>query len=283
MTAHELVSKPEFWAALFGALAAFLLGVLGTWWSATKTKQTTGNLTLIALSQMFALLENLRHHLLVSEPARFRAISGRAPRSFELRKLTGLPNRVTRIPFDQLGFLADSHDPDVLNRLIIAERAFDSLLESTRRLGELQAEFMEKLNRFDPSGQRALQPSEILAVGGTKLLIEIDDFVEALRTGLPEGRDSMLAVGNQLRQTLRMQFPSRRFLGFSPIPRSSLIELPSGLPSPVLWRRIVRRVVDEVRTRMGWGTKQPPASAVPPFPEALEIKRFPPRSYGGPP
>jgi hypothetical protein len=253
--------------------------VFAQWQTATIAKRTTGNVTLIALSQMFALLETLRHHLLVSEPARFHAISGRAPRSFELRKLTGLPERVISIPFDQLGFLTDSQDPDVLNRLLTAERAFDSLLESMRRLGELQAELMESLSRFDPSGQRPLQPSDILAVGGTKLLIEIDDLVDGLRTGLPEGRDSVLAVGNQLRQTLRMQFPSRRFLGFSPIPRSSLTELPSGLPSPALWRRIVRRVVDEVRTRMGWSTKQPPASAAPPFPEALEIKRFPPRSY----
>jgi hypothetical protein len=232
---------------------------------------------------MFGHLENLRNHLLVSEPARFHRIAGRAPRPFELRVIMGLPNRVTRIPFDQLGFLADSYEPDMLNRLLTVEGAFDSMLEAIRRLGQLQAECQERFSRFDPTGQRALQQSEILAVGGVKLLMEIDDIVESLRTGLPETRDAVLEIGKQLRRALRMQLPFRRFVGFTPIPRTPLTELPAGLPGPALWRRIVRWIVDELRARLGRGTKEPFATGAAPFPEALEIKRFPPRSYDAPP
>ena len=44
MTLTILLSKPEFWSALFGALAAFLLGALATWWTGVNAKRTAGNL-----------------------------------------------------------------------------------------------------------------------------------------------------------------------------------------------------------------------------------------------
>jgi hypothetical protein len=161
-----LLLRPEFWAALFGALAAFLLGALGTWWAATTSKRTAANLTILTLAQMYGLLENLRHHLFVREPNRFHAITGRAPRSFELRTVFGLPERVGTIPVDQLGYLADSHDPDVMSRLLTVERAFNTMLELMRTLSRLQAELMERISHVDPTGQKPMQPSDLLAAVG---------------------------------------------------------------------------------------------------------------------
>ncbi len=65
MAIAELLSKPEFWSALFGALAAFFLGLLATWWAGANAERTAGNLAIITLSQMCSLMENLRRQLVI--------------------------------------------------------------------------------------------------------------------------------------------------------------------------------------------------------------------------
>ena len=50
--------------------------------------------------------------------------------------------------------------------------------------------------------------------------MQIDDTVRGLKDGLPDTRDSLLKIGDQLRQALRMQFPARSFIGFEALPRS---------------------------------------------------------------
>lgn len=156
MTIAELLSKPEFWSALFGALAAFLLGVLATWWANLGAKRTSGNLAIIALSQMSALMENVRYELLVKEPIRIHEILHRGPLPFELRPVAGVPETLPRIQVDGLGFLADSNDPDILNRLLTVERAFAAMIDVLRRHEVAHAKFTELMNAFDPTGQRPL-------------------------------------------------------------------------------------------------------------------------------
>ena len=279
MTLTSLLSKPEFWSALFGALAAFLLGVLATWWSNLNAKRTAGNMAIIALSQMCSLMENIRYQLLVMEPLRIQEILKRPPLSFEIRPAIGLPECLPQVPADELGFLADSHDPDILNRLLTIERAFTSMFDLLRRHEVVHARITEKMSAFDPAGQKPFGPQVILEVVGSKLLVEVDTIVEGLDKGLPETRDMLLAVGEQLRGVLRMQIPWRRFVGFSSAPRSRPSVQPPDMPKPAIWRRLTRRAFDLLfKRRSLYQRDEPPALAQEPAPPT--IKRFPPRSWG---
>jgi hypothetical protein len=281
MTIAELLSKPEFWSALFGALAAFLLGAFATWWANLNAKRTAGNMAIIALSQMCSLVENIRYQLLVMEPLRIQGILKRPPLSFEIRPAIGLPESLPQVPADGLGFLADSHDPDILNRLLTIERAFASMFDLLRRHEIVHAKITEKMSAFDPAGQKPFGSQVILEVVGSKLLVEVDTIVEGLEKGLPETRDMLLAVGEQLRGVLRIQIPFRRFVGFSPAPRSRLSVQPPDLPKPALWRRVTRRAFDMLSKRRSLpqcDPQQPAATELSPPP----VKRFPPRSWEGP-
>jgi hypothetical protein len=286
LTLAKLVASAEFWAALAGAfsgaIAAFVLGALGTWWTASNAKRTAGNLTLITLGQMYGLMENLRHHYLVSEPKRagdVRKLVGYKPLSYELRPLLRPPEQRIRVPIDSLGFLADSHDPDVLNRLLAVERAFHAMVDLVERHGRLHQEFAAGLNKDDPSGQKAYLPTDLIPIVGAKLLIEIDDAVHEFTIGLPRCCADLLAIGQQLRQTLRMQFPIRRFVGLVPVPRAGIASLPTNLPMPSMWRRVTRRVADLLRGPYWRARPEPMDSEATPETEAAEIRRFPPRSY----
>jgi hypothetical protein len=92
-----------------------------------------------------------------------------------------------------LGFLADSHDPDIFNRLLTIERAFASMFDLLHRHEVVHAKITEKMSAVDPTGQQAFWPQDVLR--GVKLLIEVDTIVEELEKGLPETSDMLLEVG----------------------------------------------------------------------------------------
>jgi hypothetical protein len=287
VTLSQLLSKSEFWAALFGALAAFLLGALGQWWSTNTAKRTAGNLALIALGQMYTQIENLRHYYLEQEPIRMgdaKKLVGYKPLSIELRPPMGLPEQSIRVPIDSLGFLAVSHDADVLNRLLTVERAFHSILVLVRLHRQLHGQFTERLSTHNPMGDAAYRPDDLIPIVGAKLLIEIDDAVHGLKIGLPECCADLLAVGQQLRQTLCVELPIRRFVTLTPMARAGITTVPDNLPKPALWRRVTRWMVDMLRTLIHRRSRAQPAPKTDATPrsEPLEIRRFPPRSYGEP-
>jgi hypothetical protein len=281
MTIEELLSKPEFWSALFGALAAFLLGALATWWANLNAKRTAGNMATVALSQMCFLMENIRYQLLVMDPLRIQEILKRGPLPFEIRPAIGLPESLPRIPGDGLSFLADSHDPDIFNRLLTIERAFASMFDLLRRHEVVHAKITEKMSAFDPAGERPFGTQVILEVVGAKLLVEVETIVEGLEKELPETRDMLLAVGEQLRGILRIQIPFRRFVGFTAAPRSRLSDQPPDLPKPALWRQVTRWTFDVLAKRRSLYHCHPlqAVQVATPEPEPPAIKRFPPRSW----
>jgi hypothetical protein len=281
MTVGLLLSKPEFWAALFGALAAFLLGVVATWWANLNAKRTAGNMAIIALSQMCSLVENARFSLFVREALRAHSIQHRNPYAFEIRPLVGLPDSPPRISPDGLGFLADSHDPDVLNRLLTAERAFTAMIDLLRRHEVVHSKITEKLSAFDPRGNKPFGTDVALEVIGGKLLIDVDVLVEELEKGLPETRDALIKVGKQLFEVLRVQIPIRRFVTFKAVTRTRFADQPLDLPSPLLWRVVSRWLFDFLFKRRRYNKPQD-TTVVASDPTPPSITRFPPRSWESP-
>jgi hypothetical protein len=272
----DLLSKPEFWAALFGALAAFLLGALGTWWATSTSKRTVGNLTLVVLGQMYTLMQDIRRRYVVDEPIRAQKALGRPPYSFELRAAIGLPNKLPDVPFDQLGFLADSHDPDVLNRLLVIARGFESLVDMVRRHEQLTTELKKRLQTLDSTGMQTLTTGALVEHAGVEIFVAIDDVVHELQKGLPQICDALLLVSKQLRNALCAQFPLRRFVRFTPTQPRNVTELPRDLDGPAIWRRVTRWCVDVLRKPIRLRRRH--VEKRPAEPEPPRTVRFPPRA-----
>jgi len=276
MTLRSLLAQTEFWAALFGALAAFLLGVLATWWSSEKQKQVSINVALLTLAQMYTLLENLRYQLFVEEPTRFRELAGFDPFSFQVRGIVGVGDDVPSVHFDQLGFLAESHDPDVVNRLMMVVRSFQSMIDLVRRHADLHATLQARLLLVDRTGEKDIPVSALAGIVGIKILIEIDDAIERLRAGLPLTRDQLFNVSRQFREAARHQFPLRRFVMFDRLLRRMNVDNPPASVRPALWRRVVRWAIEALRKPRRWPWERPPSQDSPaPGPIPPVIKRFP--------
>src|SRR6185437_6458240 len=101
--------------------------------------------------------ETIRCQLLVDEASRAaHELDMVDAISVYLRPAIGLPQQELRLNVDQLGFLADSYDPDMLNRLLTVERQFTCMVDLIHRHHKLHHEFQDRMSRADPTGQRKI-------------------------------------------------------------------------------------------------------------------------------
>ena len=244
MTSSGLLDS-EFRAALIGALTAFLLGAFAHWRGSARQKRSAGNLALVTLGQMYTEMETLRYHVLDEEPKRLARLMGREPFTTEIRPIMGLSDLTPRLQPDQLGFLSESSDADILNRLLVVERAFDSMIGLVRRHAELALRMQEQMSEVRPPGPQNFHIEQLPDLVGVFLVLQIDDTMTGLIEGLPATRDAILSVSTQLRDVLRMYLPAARFVRFEPLPeRKDLGQLAAVSSQAALWRRLTRFVVD---------------------------------------
>jgi hypothetical protein len=273
MTIAELLSKPEFWSALFGALAAFLLGVLATWWTSIRAKRTAGNLALMALAQMYELLESARLYFLIDEPNRVRAQFGHDPVTFHLRGLIGFPRELPTVSPESLGFLVDSHDPDVIARILSVERSFISVIEVIRRHEQRHGQLQLAINAAEPTGRLPMTLEQLVGTIGAQPFVEIDNTVVELQKIIPETSEGVFRVMGQLRAALRYQFPLFGFIRVAPSGRRTLGALPPNTEKPATWRRILRWLADLFFKPRHFRRRIIPES--PPAPVYPNVQRFP--------
>src|SRR5580704_13057821 len=106
------IFHPEFWAALFGAAAAFLLEAIRRWRSERRRDIAVGNQALFVLVQMYTSLVALR--VFINDRINLmKERESRAPRYFEYQAMSLVWNDNMRLPMDRLGFLLQSYDPDL--------------------------------------------------------------------------------------------------------------------------------------------------------------------------
>lgn len=243
----------EFWAALFGALAgalaAFLLEALRRWVADNARRQSSINLAALSLVQMYTLMKNYHDQVFVDgrETLIAQLPGGREPLAFEYLPAGGLPEQQLAIDYESLGCLVRSHDPDVLHRVLAAERIFlgarHAMLEHERLHRLVQRRLAEQVDPMQPIAVRQL-PN---LVGGD-LFKQLTDIATLLRDETPKDMQQILAAASQLREVARFHFPFRRFIGFDVVPRREAMTPPKDTRQPAWWRRTLRGLVSKFRS-----------------------------------
>ncbi len=245
----KLLASSEFLAAGLGALAAFALGAFATWRDRVHTRRSAGNLALIHLIEMYSILENVQRGLLVDGPLEFARLTGALPSEIQLLPISaGLPEEVARIHMTELGFLIDSADPGIIQRMMAAERYFYAALELVRKHAEAHTQMQQRFAAGTKGLPRAsLTAGECITFGGPDLP-QVVHFVRSLRIDLPEATRTLLEVCQQLRQALIYQFPTQTFLDFSVTAPTPIATRPQLRPAAA-WRRVVRWSLSKFRRR----------------------------------
>ena len=167
---------------------------------------------------------------------------GRAPRYYEFRAAMDPPAAPPPLDVGRLGFLADSHDPDIAVRIITAKNDFAAMLRIVAIHERLQLGLQRQMAQIDARAGIAPSTDDVPKVVSKDVMVQLETVVKGLQTILPELMKSLKRVGDDLRDVLRFQLPSRSFLKFIPQARGPLSEAKTYAVKPAKWRRTVREV-----------------------------------------
>lgn len=208
-----------------------------------------GNEGVFSLSQMHTLARLIYNQSFIDRDATIRKLQNREAYYFEYLPMTLPWNIVVKLPFERLGFILRSHDPDLLNWLAAAERDYASLVQTLSERNTQHLEFQRRHAAL-PKAEVPVSTAVFDKMIGTDLVGQLKHSTELLRVGLPRCAENALKVGQRLTQALSYQFPFGRITNFSPIERTSMNDTPR-IPSPSLWRRLIRGCVTRLRKPTG--------------------------------
>jgi hypothetical protein len=242
-------SYGEFGAAFFGALAAFALEAFRRWREEHKRQLAAGNETIFVLAQMYSVIRNSYDQGFVARAAFVKQRMGREATYLEYQPLDIAWNRSMAVPVSRLGFLLESHDPDILNRISLVERAFLSMMETNLHRNTVHIKFQE-LSRPHITRDGPIYGDELEESVGMDIVLQLKQLTESLQLGLPVARDNLLSVANQLTKVLGAEFPIARVLSFTPseMPIAG-VGPPAGTRKAAPWRTLVRAIVNWLRGR----------------------------------
>ncbi len=235
----SVFTSTEFWAALFGALAAFLLEALRRRWADNTRRQAAINLALLSLAQMYTVMRNYHDQVFIAgREALMKQIPGEPP-VWAYQPAHGLTDLQLRLDYEALGVFLQSHDPDLLHRVLAAERIYHGAHFQMLEHLKLHREFQRRLaeTRAPEEFNAPSQPLEDIV--GPDLLGQLTSIATSLRDKTSGDLQQVLAATNQLRDVARAHFPTRMFLGIDVVSPKDATKPPSHIRKPRLWRRFV--------------------------------------------
>jgi len=236
----EIITSTECIAAFAGALAAFALAGVAQWFANRRTEWKAGNEAVFAVAQMYSLVVGLKRQQFDDQIARFVAEKGWEPDYTRFRPVEGATGDVLRPRLNALGFLLQSHDPDLLNRLAVVVQKFDVMMSAMRALSVTQNQFQQELEARLPDLPLEFTLTELEDKIGPYIMTRLMNLVEATREGLPDCAIDLQEIGKQLSDSVSYCFPIWKVSKFEPIERERPTDIPPTAEKPRLWRRVVR-------------------------------------------
>lgn len=250
LSVHKVVTSVTFWTTLLGAMTAFALGRFGQWRSTLNERRAAGNLAIVTLGEMYSEAKALYDSVFVAGAEEIRKMLGRELLPFEYRAVIDIP-AVPNLDVQRLGFLADSHDADILVRITAARNQFAGMIKLAEAHSRLSAEIQAALGKNDRTGKAPYRAQEVTEIVGPHLIIQLSSVVDYLKQGLPGTMEGLLVVGSQLRDVLRYSMPTRSFLKFIPQDRGPVAQAIIYARKPALWRRLVRAARARIERAFG--------------------------------
>jgi hypothetical protein len=240
---HKILS-PEFWAAGFGAMAAFGLEALRRYQVERRRELMAGNEAIFVLAQYANILRAIHGQKFVDAAPVLREKLRREPIYVDFQPVEATWNPSMRIPFGRLGFLLRTHDADLINRLGGAERDSLGLLRLLDRRNAQHLEFQRRAAiRVLPNAEAAQPLAAVEEAVGLDIARQLRQSTEDLQKLLPATIETVETRARELTNVLRYEFLFSR-----PVKLEVKDSVPPSeqerRPRAPIWRRAVRAVVD---------------------------------------
>lgn len=242
----ENFSWGDFWAAFFGALAAFLLGVLAKWVERNTARQDAANRAVMALAQMYSQLKNAKAGCFDEQAKEFRERTTRAIAPWNYRPIAGIGAHQITLDIKELSFLSMSHDTNLPNRMLQAELDFRTNIDQLKLLQQIQLDFQRRAAGH-LSEQRVNTREDVVGAVGPDVVGHLESMVRDMPGVLEETYRSIHQLGIELSEAASLMLPLRRIHRFvdkndPAAADAAAIEVPKS-------RRFIRDAMKRVRSR----------------------------------
>ncbi len=222
--------------SFIGASFAFAFGLITQWHTRNNAKRLAGNVAILTLAEMYSAVNTLNKSLFVEQLPVLRETLGREPQFFQIKPVVEVPVEIT-LDMVSLGFLAESHDPDIFARLVTVRDVATSMSSYAAHHATLHREFQSIVAKSDGPKETV---GDVRKIAGADLWAQLQATHDALKDGLPRCLKDICVVAAQLVEVLEGHFPTRRFVRFVPEDRGPVSEAEVKARLPTLWRRVVR-------------------------------------------
>jgi hypothetical protein len=231
--------QSNFWASAFGALvgagAAFLLERIHAAHTERKRRVSFGNQATHTLSLMYSVLASIEKSLFGDYRA---ANKGRNPSAIEVHGSNDTTPGSLQINLTELAFLSETYDPDILNRLLMAERRFLVTLDAANRRSAIQLEIQAALGNAGVGPAATLTEELFTRLCGYHRFKQLHDLHNDLLDSLPREQELLIKLAGELRDVLKYTFPWSRVITYT-TDNTAMAEY-RDKAKPALWRIAVR-------------------------------------------
>lgn len=203
-----------FWAAGFGAMAAFMLEAWRRWRGKCRADRDAATAAQLTLSQMYSHLGSILQDAYLGAHERTLALVKRNAHPYEMPTLAGVADHEIRLDIRSLAFLVGSRDPDLINVLAVVERRYIVCLINECKRVELYQRMQEILAAagvLDPSKLGELAIDALLKPA---LAQQITSISRQSEIECRETVKSLLAVQDRLGEVAAEHFPMQASITF---------------------------------------------------------------------
>jgi hypothetical protein len=198
-------------ATLSGALAAF-------WLEASRQKRKERNSQVARMKQVLFTLISQRTFLRNLEAQHLEPLRSSPLRAFLLHPVTTAPTQLS-VQFNDLTFLLDVDDKDILNLLEVADLRFRSVLSILEARNRVHFQFQDRTEGMHRSGGPSIVTQEALKQAvGPVMMAQLTQLTDQLFESCTSALNTNREVYERLDSAFRAHFPREQLFRVKELP-----------------------------------------------------------------
>jgi|SRR6056297_1296484 len=174
-----------------------------------EQSRVSGNLAVMQLARMQNCLINYRDQFM--EPVRDHPIA-----FVTMQPCLSIADETFRLNLENLYFILETDDPDLLGQISICERKFfgaGTAIEERSRLHRQEAQPRFEENGFEITGEYSME--QIQAALGARIFVTLQHSTQQIFLTIDDAIEHIQRIHARLTNSLRKQFPGKNIVGIS--------------------------------------------------------------------
>lgn len=224
--------------AVTGVIIAYLLENYRSWRRRRRDQYEGVLRALSSLAQMHNNADNGKTQFIDEQFTRIRNSTNRNPLAIEFQPIVGDFSHPQRFDVGSLTFMLTSHDPDLLNRMLVLESKYLALASLQPLHTAAHSEFQTVWDALERASPPDHSDEQKLAQVSKALIGRVETLVQGLSRDYPVVVRETMDMHHELREFASFYFPTAKLIRLAR--KDEEPSVPQLQRRPALWRRVLR-------------------------------------------